>query len=35
MTAQTTPPPDAGKDSNSPAEETFAKAVAALDAGDC
>ena len=43
MNTQTTPPPAAGQnsdlapaaDSHSPAEETFAKAVAALDAGDC
>ena len=43
MDTQTTPPSLAGQnsdlapaaDSNSAAEETFAKAVAALDAGDC
>ncbi len=43
MNTQTTPPSAAGldsdtslaADSNSAAEETFAKAVAALDAGDC
>lgn len=43
MNTQTTPPSAAGPDSdtslaadsNSAAEETFAKAVAALDAGDC
>ena len=43
MNAQTTPPLAHGKDSdiapaadsNTPAEATFAKAVAALDAGDC
>ena len=43
MNTQTTPPPAVGQsshlapaaDSHTPAEETFAKAVAALDAGDC